>query len=161
MFSLYPLTTVVNRVILQVLMLKNTHMTGYIMSKPYIHAKNSARRFGGEPEDYFEIHDFMDSSKGAIADNRHRALTHNSWFLSNVLERVFGPTIINSAGREVSVRTIGEQHILEDFGMRFIPSAQDFLEGIPFKDWMNNGRGGSVPPSFSAIQDSKVNIKLD
>ena len=131
------------------------------MAKPYIHARNSVRKFGGDIEDYVDIHDFMDSSKGCIADNRHRALTHNAWFLSNVLERVFGRTITNADGREVSVRTIGEQHVLEDFGMKFIPSAQDYLEGIPFSDWMNNGRGGDVPPSFRTIVNSTVNLKLD
>ena len=46
--------------------------------KPIIHAESSARKFGGQPEDYLEIHNFMDSSKSVIADNRHRALTHNT-----------------------------------------------------------------------------------
>lgn len=68
------------------------------MSKPYIHAQSSVRKFGGKIEDYEPIHAFMDCSKGAIADNRHRALTHNSWFLSNILERVkfanSGPILI-------------------------------------------------------------------
>src|SRR5688572_8838756 len=101
--------------------------------KPQIHANNSARLFGGQPDDYLDIHNFMDLSKGAIADNRHRALTHNTWFLSNVLERVFGVTRINSDGREYSVRETGEQHILEDFGHRFIPTAQDYLQEIEYK----------------------------
>lgn len=116
------------------------------MAKPHIHAKSSARRFGGQSEDYLEIHSFLDSSKGAIADNRHRALTHNSWFLSVVLERVFGVTLTNSAGQVVSVRDVGEQHVLEDYGGRFIPTPQDFLEEVPYSDWMQNGRG-DLPPS--------------
>jgi hypothetical protein len=120
------------------------------MSKPWIHAKSSARKWGGKPEDYLPIHDFFDSSKGTIADSRHRALTHNSWFLSIVLEKVFGTNIINSDGREVSVRDIGEQHILEDFGGRFIPSAQDYLQEIEFKPWMINGKAG-IPPSFQKL----------
>lgn len=127
------------------------------MSKPYIHALSSARRYGGKPEDYLDIHNFMDSSKGAIADNRHRALTHNSWFLSVVLERVFGVTIENSDGKRVSVRDIGEQHILEDYGGRFIPSAQDFLQEIEFKEWMQNG-AGSPPPSFKRLADKGKRI---
>ena len=94
------------------------------MSKPWIHAVSSARRFGGTPEHYLPIHDFLDSSKGAIADSRHRALTHTSWFLSNVLERVFGHNI-DIGGKLVSVRDVGEQHILEDFGGRFIPTPQE------------------------------------
>lgn len=117
------------------------------MSKPYIHALSSVRKFGGKPEDYIEIHNLMDSSKGTIADSRHRALTHNAWFLSVILEKIFGVTIINSDGRVVSVRDIGEQHILEDFGGRFIPSAQDYLEHVPMQEWMIKGKG-PVPSSF-------------
>lgn len=124
------------------------------MSKPWIHAESSARRFGGKPEAYIEIHNLMDSSKGAICDNRHRALTHNSWFLSTILERIFGVTITNSAGKKISVRDIGEQHVSEDFRGRFIPSAQDFLAEMEMKDWMNNGAG--VPPSFAKIEKRKV-----
>jgi hypothetical protein len=127
------------------------------MSKPIIHAESSARRFGGEPEDYIEIHNLMDSSKGTIADSRHRALTHNAWFLSNILERIFGVSFINSAGRRVSVRDIGEQHILEDFNGRFIPSAQDYLEQIPQQDWMLNGRKGS-PPSFQKLAEGRKTV---
>lgn len=119
------------------------------MAKPWIHAESSARKFGGKPEDYIEIHNLMDSSKGVIADSRHRALTHNSWFLSTILERVFGVTIKNSNGRTVSVRDIGEQHILEDFGGRFIPSAQDYIQEIEMQEWMLQGKG--APPSFARI----------
>ena len=126
------------------------------MSKPYIHAQSCVKRWGGVPEDYLDIHNFLDSSKGVIADNRHRTLTHNSWFLSNVLERVFGVNITNSEGKKVSVRDIGELHVLEDYGMRFIPSAQDFLENMEFRDWMLNGRNGS-PSSYKKL-DKKRDI---
>lgn len=134
------------------------------MSKPWIHAKNSAKKFGGKPSDYMSIHNLMDSSKGAIGDNRHRTLTHNSWFIGadGPLEKIFGPAIINSDGREVSVRDIGEQHILEDFGMKFIPTAQDYLQEMEIKNWMNNGKEG-VPSSFKKIEKTKVKkfINLD
>ena len=126
------------------------------MAKPWIHAESSARRFGGKPEDYIEIHNLMDSSKGTIADSRHRALTHNAWFLSVILEKIFGINITNSDGRQVSVRDIGEQHILEDYGNRFIPSAQDFLQEIELKDWMISGKG--VAPSFAKL-DKKLSNK--
>ncbi len=124
------------------------------MSKPWIHALSSVKRWGGEPEDYIEIHNLMDKSKGAIADSRHRALTHNSWFLSEILERIFGVVITNSAGREVSVRDVGEQHVLEDFNNRFIPSAQDYLAEMEFQGWMLNGRSG-VPPSYERLANRK------
>ena len=122
------------------------------MSKPYIHSLSSVKKFGGIPEDYLEIHQLMDSSKGAIPDNRHRALTHTSWFLSTILERIFGITIVNSEGKTVSVRDIGEQHILEDYGGRFIPTAQDFLQEIPYKTWMHQQ---DLPPSRQVLEQNK------
>lgn len=128
------------------------------MSKPYIHALSSQKRWGGEPEDYLPIHDLMDKSKGTIADSRHRALTHNAWFISEILERIFGTFIVNSAGRKVQVRDIGEQHVMEDYNNRFIPSAQDFLEEIPIKEWMIAGRG-EAPNSVKAIErERKVKV---
>lgn len=134
------------------------------MSKPWVHAKNSARKYGGKPEDYLPIHNLMDSSKGSIGDNRHRALTHNSWFVSagGPLELIFGIVIKNSDNKEVSVRDIGEQHILEDFGMRFIPTPQDYLQEMEIKSWMNNSKD-SVPSSFKKIEKTKVKkvISLD
>lgn len=128
------------------------------MAKPWIHSESSARRYGGIPEDYLPIHNLMDSSKSALGDNRHRALTHNAWFVGYVLERVFGSTIENSDGKIVSVRDIGEQHILEDFGNKFIPTAQDYLGEMEFQDWMNNGAGG-VPPSYRKIDRKEKSRK--
>ena len=126
------------------------------MSKPWIHAMASAKKFGGKPDDYIEIHNLMDSSKGCIGDNRHRAMTHNSWFIAadGPLERIFGVVIKNSDGRSVSVRDIGEQHILEDFGMRFIPTPQDYLQEMEMIPWMSNDKS-SVPPSSRKIRGGK------
>jgi len=131
------------------------------MSKPWIHAESSAKKFGGSPEDYIEIHNLMDSSKGTIADSRHRALTHNAWFLSVILEKIFGVVITNSEGRKVSVRDIGEQHVLEDYRLRFIPSAQDFLQEIEIKEWMVSGKG--QPPSSAKLYKRGENkyVKID
>lgn len=124
------------------------------MSKPYIHALSSVKRYGGKPEDYLPIHDLMDSSKAVIADSRHRALTHNSWFIGTILEKIFGNHIVNSDGKKVSVRAIGEEHVLEDFGKRFIPSASDYLTAMEYQGWMENGRKGT-PPSFHRIEKSE------
>lgn len=128
------------------------------MSKPYIHAQSSARKFGGIFEDYLEIHEFLDSSKAVIADNRHRALTHNSWFISVVIPRVFGEVFARkSDGAIVSSRDVAELHVLEDFRKRFIPSAHDFLSKIPFESWMQNGESGS-PESYKNLKLSKTLI---
>lgn len=101
--------------------------------KPHVHAKNSAKVFGGVPEDYQAIHDFFDSSKQACPDMRHRAVFHSAFGIF-VLERVFGTTITNSAGKVVSVRSIGEQHVLDDLG--FIPTLERWLQHLPIESWM-------------------------
>lgn len=87
----------------------------------------------------------MDSTKGAFADNRHRAITHNAWYIApnGPLELCFGVTLENSDGRQVPVRSVAEQHILEDFG-GFIPTLQDFLMAMEYQPWMN---GVGEPPS--------------
>lgn len=110
---------------------------------------SSAKKYGGVAEDYIDIHDFMDSSKAALPDNRHRALTHNSWFISVVIEKVFGFQRTNSDGRIYSTRQIAEDHVLEDYGMKYIPTAQDFLSNITWEEWMDNGKG--FPPSHAKI----------
>lgn len=129
------------------------------MSKPYIHALSSVRRWGGEPEDYMEIHNLLDSSKGTIADSRHRALTHNAWFIGTILELIFGSTFVNSAERIVSVRDVGEQHVMEDYSNRFIPSAQDFLQEIEMKEWMVSGKG-QAPDSFKKLDKPTTRRKV-
>lgn len=125
------------------------------MAKPYIHAESSARRFGGKAEDYLDIHELMDSSKLAVPDNRHRLLTHHSWFIETILPRVFGSTLQNSAGKIVSVKEIGYQHVMEDFHMKFVPTAQDYIENVEMKDWMNNAITG-MPNS---AKKSKCSLK--
>lgn len=97
------------------------------------HAKNSAKKFGGQPGDYQMVHDFIDSSKAVVPDMRHRAIFHSA-FGCFIVEKVFGHIIINSDGNEVSTRDIAEEHILEDLGM--IPTLQDWLNEMQFKDWM-------------------------
>ena len=120
------------------------------MGAPWVHAESSAKEFGGKPEDYLEIHEFMDSSKEAFSDLRHRALTHNMWFVLNVVERIFGAVVENSSMQKVPVRNICQQHIQEDFNGG-LPTVQDYLNGIPFAKWMDNGRDGERPPSMEQV----------
>lgn len=122
------------------------------MPKPLIHAKADVRRWGGAVRDYLPLHDLLDSSKATIPSPVHRALTHTSWFFF-IMERIFGDYIVNSDGKEVSVRDICEQHVLHDFKYKFIPTPQDYLENMEIKDWMNNGLG--YPPSAKKVQERR------
>lgn len=126
------------------------------MSKPFIHAKSSARRFGGSPLDYQAIHDFFDSSKAWFPDNRHRAMFHHAEGIF-LVERIFGDEtgcIVNSEGKKVSVRDIGEQHCREDFG-GFIPTAADYLSCMESEPWMSGVRG-TFPPSARKLRAAKA-----
>lgn len=107
------------------------------MAHPIEHAKSSARRFGGRPEDYQSIHDWFDESKSYVADFRHRALRHHAEGIF-LAECIFGHSIINSDNREVPVRYIGEQHVREDLGR--IPSFQDWVAEVPIRPWMYGQR---------------------
>lgn len=136
--------------------------------KPFIHAKNSSRKFGGQPEDYIDIHNFFDWSKSTLADGRHRAILHNSLGIF-ISERLFGyphhkialyaerfgwteeevkairelidlarssgtTSILNSDGKLVQTRDLGEQHCVEDLGC--IPTVADCLHLLPVTGWL-------------------------
>lgn len=105
--------------------------------KPYLHGKVSVSKFGGKEEDYQKIHDWFDQTKSHFPDMRHRAILHSSFGIF-LCEQVFGTNITNSEGKKVSVRDIGEQHVIDDMGR--IPTIQDYLDKMPFYNWL----GGPV-----------------
>lgn len=99
--------------------------------KPLDHSVNSVRRYKGKIEDYQDIHEWLDQTKAAHGDMRHRAILHNTMgpFIAT---DVFGRSIVNSDGQTCDVRQICEDHILEDLGR--IPSLSDFLNLIPISE---------------------------
>ncbi len=104
------------------------------MSHCFYHAVSSAKKFGGEWRDYIVLHQFFDSTKAHITDNRHRMVLHNGFGIF-LAERVFGPVIVRkSDGKPVPTRLIGEQHVLEDLGR--VPTLQQCLELLPLEQWM-------------------------
>lgn len=112
------------------------------MSNSYHHAQSSARKWGGTTEDYIKIHEFIDGSKRAFGDVRHRALLHNTfgvWVCQEVFGRVL--TVFPEGMKKaklVPVREIAERHIEEDLG--FIPSPGDWLEHMNVVTWMGGKR---------------------
>ena len=107
------------------------------MAHPFMHAKSSAKKFGGQPDDYIHIHNWIDQTKAHFADLRHRAILHSSFGIF-LCEQVFGVTIERkSDGKTVPLRPIAEQHVFEDLGR--IPTIQDWIAEIPLQDWMVRG----------------------
>ena len=114
------------------------------MAHPVKHAESSARKFGGRAEDYLAIHNWFDESKAFVPDFRHRALRHHAEGIF-LAEKLFGIAIMNSEGKQVPVRYVGEQHVREDLGR--IPTAQDWLVQIKPQRWMygHYSESGIVP----------------
>lgn len=103
------------------------------MGHPYEHARSSAKRFGGKPEDYLAIHQWFDETKAWFPQMQHRAMRHHAEGIFEA-EKIFGHYITNSDGKKVYVRYIGEQHVIEDLG--FIPTAADWLLCMDMQKWM-------------------------
>ncbi len=101
--------------------------------KPYIHAKNSAHKYGGQPSDYQALHDQMDASKSAHATMKHRVIFHSAFGIY-LVEKIFGTFIVNSDQTKVQTRDLAEDHVLEDLGM--IPSLEKWLDAMPIQQWM-------------------------
>lgn len=103
------------------------------MSHPYHHSISSQKKHGGRWQDYINIHNWFDETKAHFPDMRHRALRHHAegifW-----CEKEFGVVITNSEGKQIPVRTIAEQHLMEDIG--FIPTIKDYLEQMNQAGWM-------------------------
>ncbi|GEM_PF-4548160 len=103
------------------------------MAHPYHHALSSVKKWGGEVEDYIELHSWLDASKLILADFRHRALRHHAEGIF-LMETVFGKTLTLSSGRVIPTRWVGEQHVREDLG--HIPSFADWARAIRPEPWM-------------------------
>ncbi|MGW2713698.1 DUF6915 family protein [Streptomyces sp. NPDC001356] len=111
------------------------------------HAVSAARKWGGEPELYLPIEEFIDSSKAILGDVRHRAIYHHTegvW----LVQRIFGVTLDVPKGNrivKVPTRLIAERHIQEDLG--WLPSPADYIKGMPVESWMSGSKRKQVPLS--------------
>lgn len=111
-------------------------MTNGERMKPWVHAQLSARKWGGRPEDYLDIHEMFDWSKAAYPNMKHRAVLHHSMGIY-IVARACGDenqNRTNSDGCIIPVRDIGEKHVLEDMGR--IPTLSDYLNGMPMYSWL-------------------------
>lgn len=124
------------------------------MAQSYVHAEASARHFGGTPEDYIKIHEWIDQYKSSFGDVRHRAMLHHAngpW----MVQEVFGKTIEvikDGKPKRIIVREIAENHIIEDMGC--IPSPGDWLDCMNCHTWMGGKRNKFIGREdvFKAVQ---------
>ncbi len=106
------------------------------MAHPWYHAVMAARSFGGTPDDYLALEQWMDYTKSHIADCRHRLFLHNSWGIF-VAERVLGVTLCRTSDdKVVPTRPLLEAHVIQDFGK--IPTLARCLAQLPLETLAND-----------------------
>lgn len=97
---------------------------------PDRHAQRSARRHGGEPDDFYALHAFFDVTKELCSDNRHRLL-HNLWGIRRVVIPLFGPHVALTGGGRARTKDVCEHdHVLLDFRGLYLPTLADFTGAI-------------------------------
>lgn len=94
--------------------------------RPYQHAVSSAAAFGGRWQDYLAIHEFIDSTKVACCDSRHRMILHSVDF-GAALTRMLFP-------ERDDIDLIVRQHVFEDVG-----AARNL------SDWLYHCRRAQMP----------------
>jgi hypothetical protein len=120
----------------------------------WYHAVSASHKYGGTPEDYLPIEEFIDSSKQVIGDSRHRSVYHHTLGVF-LCQTIFGKTLTIEKSHktiQVPVREIAERHIIEDLG--WLPSPADYIKGMPLEKWMSGAVRKEVG-SFDSIFGSK------
>lgn len=102
------------------------------MSHYHYHAVSSVNAFGGAPEDYHELHRWMDRGRAGTDKLLHRMLAHHTQGIADAVA-LFGDVITNSQGRQVPTSLLASQHIVEDLG--FVPTLDHYIELLRCPRW--------------------------
>lgn len=116
---------------------------------PYDHARSSARIHGGTWRDYWAFHHWFDATKSAHCHFSHRALHHHLQGVDEAAS-IFGLTMRNADGINVSTHTLGHQHLEEDGSL--VPSAEDWLIDFQQPEWLPD----AVPSADELAHDSAM-----
>lgn len=119
------------------------------MSHYHYHSVSSVNSFGGAPEDYHELHRWMDRSRSGTDKLLHRMLAHHTQGIQDAVA-LFGDTITNSKGRQVPTSLLAHQHVVEDLG--FVPTLDHYIELLHCPRW------ASKP---ARLLHSKLTLSLD
>lgn len=103
---------------------------------------NSAKKFGGIPYDYQDVHDFIIGLCTPTSPLMVRIRIHSKWFMTFGLSHLLGTSSVrNSDGVFVDVQRIGEEHLHYLYG--FTPTGRDWEKKSKCKSWIN-GVGGCL-----------------
>jgi len=102
------------------------------MAHSVIHAKSSAKKYGGLYTDYLHLHDWMDITKNWLPHSTHRMFRHHCMGIQEAEER-FGTHFTNSDGKVVYTRYILTDHIKEDC-YNYVPTPREWLQALEAKE---------------------------
>jgi hypothetical protein len=98
------------------------------------HCLQSCERFGGLPDDYLPLHQFINSARTVLPDEVSRCILHNAWGI-DIAVRCIGATFRRSSDHvRLSTREVAESHVLRDLGT--IPTMLETLHAVPLAKWM-------------------------
>lgn len=120
--------------------------------KPLQHAQISAKTYGGQWQNYIEVHNFLDSSKAAGAHFKHRFLLHHAEGIELGV-RIYGEVLTNSENKQIKTKRLLIDHLIEDVGsiVRVEDWARDLLpnRGDSFYKFLEKKRAqietGNIP----------------
>lgn len=119
------------------------------------HSENSAKEFGGEPEDYYTIHQFIDSASDHYPEFGSLAILHSSYGVT-IVEKVFGRYLTldrDKLPRLISVKEVALKHIRDELGC--VPSVQDWVSSIQSEPWSKKVEPKTVTSSKPKKTSSK------
>jgi hypothetical protein len=123
--------------------------------EPEQHCMTSVANFGGKPDDYLTVHEFLDEVVARYPNLPGAwVITHSTFGLA-LVEAVVGPYITRADGKIVPTRTIAEKHILSEY--RHINTVHAFLSHMPVVPWMGNqarALSGELDGALTAEEES-------
>ena len=102
-----------------------------------LHAKSSAKKYGGQYTEYLFLHEWMDETKMWIPHSLHRMIRHHTFGIYEG-EKKFGSHFTNSDGKVVYTRYILTDHVKEDC-YNYVPTPKDWIDALQAKErpmWM-------------------------
>ncbi|HEU0176659.1 MAG TPA: hypothetical protein VFV58_20520 [Blastocatellia bacterium] len=100
--------------------------------KPLQHARITGRRYGGEWQDWIEIHDWIDRSKVIFPSMQHRMFLHSD-FGEWLAIRVYDEAIRSKSGAVTPTRDLFRDHQVEDLGR--VVTLAEWLHEIDADYW--------------------------
>jgi hypothetical protein len=119
------------------------------VSHYHYHCVSSAKAFGGTPEDYAELHRWMDRSRAGTDALLHRMLAHHTTGIADGVA-LFGDTWTISTGAQIPTSLVLAGHVREDLG--FVPTLDHYIELLRTPRWASR----PAQLLFSRLDDRSV-----